>query len=454
MDTQVKTIRHQIESAERGFVPGHPTMVKLASELKFAEETLALRQAQLDDDWKNRSKLPTLRAPIALPGQLGIDPQRPEAAYEVKLQTITAELGLLKHQADLLLMEARKRRDDFAETFQLAQMLEKENEALRHKRRLFDAVRERLDAKDMERNVPSSIEVLTRAITSSEPSDDRRVLFTILALLGPFVVGSTCGLIRTWRMSSRYRISDLGALPGTPFLGKLPLVQGCRRGAPKTDADDQALLDGVRIVSTALLSRIGEKAGRMVLVTSPDAEVGRSCVAAMLAGNLARCGMKVLLVDADMRNGTLSKAFSLQQEPGVADSLCAADPLLQKRTFEGDIPNLHIMPAGPQADRRGVERIVRGRFAKCMESYRNDYDIILLDGPPVLPVADARVLSAQADGTVLVVREGQTRRVDVTDALASLRSAGGNVLGTVVLGFDCTEIHQASPPVTGSTTED
>jgi len=185
----------------------------------------------------------------------------------------------------------------------------------------------------------------------------------------------------------------------------------------------------------------------MVLVTSPDAEAGRTSVSAMLAGNLARCGMKVLLVDADMRNGTLSRTFSLQQEPGVADSLCTADPLLQKRTFEGDIPNLHIMPAGPKADRRGVERIVRGKFARCMERYRNDYDIILLDGPPVLPVADARVLSAQADGTVLVVREGDTWRVDVTDALASLRSAGGKILGTVVLGFERTEIHQASPPV-------
>jgi capsular exopolysaccharide synthesis family protein len=454
MDVQIRTLQHQIKSASRDFKPGYPTMVKLAGELKFAEEMLALRQTQLDDDWKNRSKLPTLRAPIAMPGQPVIDPQRPEAAYEAKLQTVTAELGLLKHQANLLLAAAKKEREDFAEIFQSAQMLEKENEALRHKKRLFNAVRERLDHKEMERNVPGSIEVLTRAMAASKPSGDNRVLLTILFLFGAVVVGSTCGLIRARHMSSRYRISDLGGLLEMPFLGKLPLVRGCPRAAPMTNTDDQALLDGVRIVSTALLSRLGEKPGRMVLVTSPDAEVGRSSVAAMLAGNLARCGMKVLLVDADMRNGTLSRTFGLQEKPGVADSLCAADPLLQNRTYDGDIPNLHIMPAGPKADRRGVERIVRGRFTKCMECYRSDYDVILVDGPPVLPVADARVLSEQVDGTVLIVREGETRRVDVTDALASLRSAGGNVLGTVVLGFERTEIHQASPPITGSATED
>jgi len=449
LDMQVRSLRHQIGLAGKDSKTGDRTKVKLAGELKFAEEMLALRQAQLDEDWANRSKPVALRLVTVSPILLAMKTRRPQPTHELKLQTVKAEVKLLTYQSGLLFKQVEKQRKEFAATFANAQRLEKENDELRHKRRLFDAVRERLDAKYMERNVPGPISVLTRAIASSEPSRDPRVPLTVLVLLAASVVGATFGFIRSRRMSSRYRISDIGALPETPFLGKLPLVRGCRRNKPKASADDQDLLDGVRIVSTAILTHVDEKPGRIVLVTSPDAEAGRSSVAILLAKNLARCGVKVLLVDADMRNGTLSRTFGLQQGPGVADSLCANDPMAQKRTYEGEIANLHIMPVGPRGCRRGVEQVVRGGFAKCMERYRDDYDIILVDGPPVIPVADARVLARQTDGAILVVREGRTRRVDVSNALASLRSAGSRVLGVLLIGYACTEIRQEQRSASG-----
>ncbi len=82
-----------------------------------------------------------------------------------------------------MLAEFKEQQAEFQELFESAQLLERENNALQHKRELFGAVRQRLDQKTMERNVPGSIEVLTRASVSSEPHKDRRIVFTAIALV-------------------------------------------------------------------------------------------------------------------------------------------------------------------------------------------------------------------------------------------------------------------------------
>jgi len=430
MDMRIRTLKHQIESASRDFKSGHPTMVKLASELKFAEEMLALRRAQLDDDWKNRSKLPMLRAAPMLQGQLVIDPRRPEVAYEAKLQTVKAQLDLLKHQADLLLAEAKKQRADFAETFQSAQMLEKENEALRHKRRLFDAVRERLDHKEMERNVPGSIEVLTRAFASSLPSKDRRTLFTIMSLVAGLGLGLGAAFLRASKNQAIYAPGDLPshAIEG-PFLGQLPIVTKTKQMAVE---DDPMLAEGMRMVRTALLSRIDEGRGNAILVSSAQTGTGKSTFAVMLARSFAQSGKKTLLVDSDLRKRDLTRRFDLVDERGFVESLQHRS-VDEHSVFSTNTPDLDFMPAGQRNGGIELELTANGAFSLLIGQARSKYDIVILDSPPILPVADARILSRQVDGTVMVVRQETCQQGDVIDALACLGSSGGKLLGTVFL---------------------
>ena len=441
MDVQIRAIKHQIESASRDFKPEHPTMVKLAGELKFAEETLALRQAQLDDDWKNRSKLPTLGAPIALPGRPVIDPQRPEAAYEVRLQTVKTELELLKYQADLLLKEAKKQRDDFATTFQSAQMLEKENEALRHKRRLFDAVRTRLDHKEMERNVPGSIEVLTRAITSSKPSNDRRIVFTAMSLVAGLGLGLALAFLRAGRSQVMFALDDLPAraIQG-PFLGQLPIVAKTK----ETSVEDNPMLaEGMRMVRTALVSRMREDRGSAILVSSAHTGAGKTTFAVMLARSLALSGKKILLVDSDLRKRDLTSRFNLADEPGFIESLRRR--CVDKRSvFSTETPDLSFMPSGQRNGGIELELTANGAFGALIDQARGQYDVIILDSPPILPVADATILSRQVDGTVLVVRQETCHRAAVVDALASIGSAGGKLLGTVFLSSQSNTLYGGS----------
>ena len=100
-----------------------------------------------------------------------------------------------------MLAEFKKQQAEFKGLWETAQLLEKENSALQHKRELFSAVRQRLDQKNMERNVPCSIEVLTRASVSSKPYKDRRIVFTAMSLvLGSLGLTFSGWLLRRRRM--------------------------------------------------------------------------------------------------------------------------------------------------------------------------------------------------------------------------------------------------------------
>jgi uncharacterized protein involved in exopolysaccharide biosynthesis len=143
--------------------------------LKFAEELLRLREAQLDEQWHDR---PTDAAgvPITVTGTSG-------PGHEEGLRILEHQLARTKQEEQLLLAEFRRQQVEFQGLFETTQLLEKENSALQHKRELFSAVRQRLDQKNMERNVPGPIEVLTWASAPSEPHKDRRIVFTAMALV-------------------------------------------------------------------------------------------------------------------------------------------------------------------------------------------------------------------------------------------------------------------------------
>ena len=135
---------------------------------------LRIREAQLDEHWRDRQKNTDMQQII--PSVSGPD-------YEEELKDLEHQLAKTKYEEQLLLQEFEKQQVEFQELFESAQLLEKENNVLQHKHQLFDAVRQRLDQKHIERNVPGSIEVLTRAFIPSEPYKDRRILYTAIVLI-------------------------------------------------------------------------------------------------------------------------------------------------------------------------------------------------------------------------------------------------------------------------------
>ena len=142
------------------------------------------------------------------------------------------------------------------------------------------------------------------------------------------------------------------------------------------------------------------------------------------------------MIDADFHKTTLSKWFGLSDRLGFMDSLRCK--LVQSRhIYPTETSGLSIMPAGRLGSEYVVnEEIANGAFKACMNqlSEQYNYNIILLDGSPILPVADSTILASQVDGIVMVERENISHRMNIFNALSRLDAGGGTLLGTVFIG--------------------
>jgi len=200
--------------------------------------------------------------------------------------------------------------------------------------------------------------------------------------------------------------------------------------------NESHLIESVRHVRTTLLSRLSHQDNAVLLITSAVPGTGKSHFTMTLGESFARVGKKVLVIDADLRKNTLTQRLNLFGKSGFTESLCSisAD---KRNIFPTETLGLSIMPAGKQGVNGSVfEETANGAFKACMAQLRKQYDIILLDSSPILPAADATILSSQVDGTVMVERELISKRDTQTEALTRLISSGGRLLGTVFVGSE------------------
>ena len=188
LDINVRTIQHNLAASELD--PNNPEIIRATKDMEFAKELLRLREVQLDEQWHDRPKNVS-EVPIIITSDSGPD-------YEEDLRTLELRLAQIKYEEQLLVEELRKQQIEFQELFENAQLLEKENNSLQHKRDLFNAVRQRLDQKNMERIVLGPIEVLTRAFAPFKPYKDRRILYTAIVVIldGLGIILSGCILHR------------------------------------------------------------------------------------------------------------------------------------------------------------------------------------------------------------------------------------------------------------------
>jgi receptor protein-tyrosine kinase len=348
-----------------------------------------------------------------------------------ELYLVRREIDRLKQKEKLDLEELQRQRADFDRVFEAARTLAKEDEALKRAKELGNTIRSRLDQKTIERNVPGSISVLSKASVAQEPYRDRRAKLTLVALVGAFVAGAAMALIRARTNQSFHEVGELSQTR-TPFLGQLPFVRDSEGLASE---NSPARVQAVRQLRTVLLERLPLQGGGVVLVTGASPKCGKSTVSLLLARSLAQYGKQVLLVDTDIRKPTLSEHFHLIQKEGLFGSLTGGTPESQA-ICPTRTPRLSVVPAGPFPNTADSELLADGAFEKLLDCWRSRYDVVLLDTAPVLPVADAAILSRHADGTVMVVREEHCRRGEVEDAFRDLVSSGANLLGTIFIGGD------------------
>ncbi len=214
--------------------------------------------------------------------------------------------------------------------------------------------------------------------------------------------------------------TDSGIVSYTVRLNPL-LVAGL---APKSHAAEQ-----YRALRTRLAQAEGAAALRTVLITSPQKGEGKSVTAANLALTMAQeLGRRVAIVEADLRKPSLQQLFGLPLGPGLAEYLAGAAELTDAMKFLPDF-NLTVIPAGlPPGN--PAELLGSTAMRRMLDHLRTRFDRVILDTPPVLPLADVAILSPVVDGTLLVVRAGITPKPAIENALRSFDSS--RLLGIVL----------------------
>lgn len=187
-----------------------------------------------------------------------------------------------------------------------------------------------------------------------------------------------------------------------------------------------------RILRTNLQS-LGLRPGtRTVVVTSAVHGEGKSVTAINLALTLARQeNVKVVLVDGDLRKGSVQKWLGLTDEDEGLSTALSRGGELNGSLLRLQDPPLAVLPAGPVMD-NPAELLESSNMKRLLATLKTQFDVIVIDAPPVLPVADPGILAAQADGVLLVVRAGKTQRKTVTQAQALLAQMKAKVLGCVL----------------------
>ena len=209
------------------------------------------------------------------------------------------------------------------------------------------------------------------------------------------------------------------------------MVQWCQ--------DETMMADAYRsAITSILLSRVNGVSPRIILVTSPRPKAGKTTTVANLGISLAEIGRRVLLIDGDLRRPRLGKLFGLQFATGLSDALLddgsgaiTLDSVVRPTT----VPGLYVLPGGSEPARSpGCSTPLF--WIACSIRARSQYDFVLIDSPPMMGMADARLLSRIADGVVLISRAGETSPEQLGDARERLADDGTPVIGTILNGCD------------------
>lgn len=197
-------------------------------------------------------------------------------------------------------------------------------------------------------------------------------------------------------------------------------------------------------LTSILLSSQDEHCPRVVVLTSPCPGDGKTTVACNLSIAMAEIGRKVLLIDGDLRRPRLHRVFGVANNCGLGDVLWANTPLetipIVDLVRETEVPGLSLLPGGgcgvPPANLFYSPRMLR-----LLRRLRMEFDMIMLDAPPMIHLADARVLGRLADGVILVIRAGQTTTESALFARQRFAEDGTHVLGTVLNSWDPRASH-------------
>lgn len=219
-----------------------------------------------------------------------------------------------------------------------------------------------------------------------------------------------------------------------PVLGVIPkLGKNVTLEAATADIRS-AFSEAYRSVRTSLQFSTSRGVPRSLLVTSSSPSEGKSTAALTLARNFTQLGKRVLLIDADMRKPSIHKKMAMDNNIGLSNFLAGAVPLTDALRYT-DIPGLTIITTGPLPP-NPAELLHDDNMRVLLEHGIALYDQIIIDGPPVMGLADAPILASHMEGVMLVVEAGVTRKAYALNSMKRLKSAHAYIVGVLINKYE------------------
>lgn len=329
-------------------------------------------------------------------------------------------------------------------------------------RQLYDELQQKLKEAGITSGLKSSnvrvVDVARAPMIPSKPNVPHNLAMGfLLGLVGgvalAFVLESLDNTVRT--------PEQVETLSGLPSLGMIPLSLDIsttrnKKKLPASSALTTQAQTDLRKTTVALLSHARPKsevaesyralrtsillssigaAPKIIMVTSALPQEGKTTTSINTAIVLAQKGGKVLLVDGDMRRPTIHQTFKLRNRTGLSTVLTGSNSPDDLIVTSSILPNLFVLPAGPPPP-HPAELLDSNVMRALLDKWRQEYDHVIIDTPPVLSVTDGVLLSAQMDTVLLVVRSAQTSKDAMRRSRDVLAQVNARVMGVVVNAID------------------
>jgi len=398
--------------------------------------TLQQQRAQLQGQYQEKLQVfkPDYPEMLALQGQINEVQKQVEDELKNIRASVKAEFDAAAAQERMLVAQLDMLRDKTLEvdgrTIQY-NILKRDVDT---NRQLYDGLLQRYKEVGVAGDIKTSnISIIDRAVVPKEPFAPNLSRNLMLGLLLGLMLGVGTALLLEYLDDTLKTPDDIERHLHLAVLGIVPkLVKQTPREALRDPRS--AFSESYRSVRTALQFSTQRGVPQVLLVTSPGAGEGKSTTALTLARNFAQLGKRVLLIEADLRNPSLGKALGMATETGLSSLLAGAATLAQTVQKTED-PQLDVILAGPLPPSPS-ELLAGSKLVSLLMAGSQKYNQIIIDGPPILGIADAPILANMAAGTLLVVQSGGTRIGAAQASIKRLRATRARLIGGLLTQFD------------------
>jgi capsular exopolysaccharide synthesis family protein len=374
---QEATLQAQVEQDAAHYGSAYPKLIEERKALQAVQSSLKDEIQRLRDRAQNDYKVAAATFDGA---QKSFDDAKAAAS---KLNDKTIEYTLLSKEAD-------------------------ESETLYQ-----DLLRRLKEAGILESLQYTNITMVDTALTPDKPARPNVPVYLVLGVFGGLFFGFCASLLWNSIDNKVQGVEEIEVLD-IPVVSILPQVKDQEPGRllPGPGTQSSIFSEAVRSLRSSLIISRSNQPPKVLLVTSGSPGEGKTTIASHLAASFAQYNKKVLLLEADMRRPTAGRRLGVPAGGGGLSLLLTSSDAVFEPVHLPELANLEFLPAGPTPPYPS-ELLGSNRMKVLMDRWRNEYDFVIIDSPPVLPVTDAQILASYADATVLVVRVGATSRVSV-----------------------------------------